>query len=995
MLRIAALFIAVAVCIVSRASGQGAEPAALWHEATLYRDEWGVPHVYAQNVRAMAYAFGYAQAEDHLEPMLVAYRVVNGRAAELLGEPFAESDAFSISMGHARLAEAALQVVDPVTRDLCEGFALGANAYMAEHPQGVPSWTDGVRPADILALWHAFLMSMAPMDLPGLYHPPRAMESGNAWAMAPQRTEEGRTLLVISPHMYFDGPFRWYEAHLACGDMDVAGATLYGLPVIVQGHNAVLGWGLTPNWPDFADMFEEHIAEPARNPNDPRILRFEQEHAMALEFMANARPYYVRTENGIEERYTPALINTRGAVFDAGSGDLYSWRIGGFRDFGGLYQLLELGRARDLSSFQEALLLQQLPCFHVVYADRDGNLFYLYNAITGMRDIPFEVLQKREKTGRPPIDWQTPESALLDETAWASMIPPDALPYILNPPSGYIQACGNPPWNATDDALLDPENWPAWLVRDSDTYRAQRARRLLRTGTRNFRDMQSMIYDVMVPAAAEMAPLLVSMGDARPEFVTSSHPDLRAGLDLLRVWNHNADTSQEAMTFYHLWWTILRRQANMPNDAAIYAALKTNAAQSQDLALSAAAEAARTMRNEFDQLNVPWGDIHRIRRGARDEAVAGADSGEPLFLMSDFAFSDGKLYATYGTAFALAVEFTDPPRAVSVAAFGSSDNAASPHYDDQMNLLLDRRFKYTRYAADDVLRNARTAYGRRITLYPLGSEGYVVFDATREIVARLTTRTEPPASLPDGLAAFTPFIQAASDPAAVPVAIEIELAVPDGLCAQDSISALAMYAYEPGLAWYPLPEQSFDADTLRWRATHNTSALYAVLGPETARLEPASPHPAPLVPSEPAPPQNAQEELPRVWDASAQEPPHKFDFHVLVPIQKTPAQEDGMESPLTDAAPSDGTTKKFRIEPAPAAETALTDAPPPAGPESQPPIAEPLPPSPPPLAPADTTAPPPAATTESEIPSAASPPAEDVPPTPSEKKRKFKFDVVR
>jgi len=91
----------------------------MWLDATLYRDEWGVPHVYARDPRALAFAFGYAQAEDHLEPMLFAYRVANGRAAEIAGEPYANSDAFSISMGHARLAVAALDVVDPVTRDLC------------------------------------------------------------------------------------------------------------------------------------------------------------------------------------------------------------------------------------------------------------------------------------------------------------------------------------------------------------------------------------------------------------------------------------------------------------------------------------------------------------------------------------------------------------------------------------------------------------------------------------------------------------------------------------------------------------------------------------------------------------------------------------------------------------------------------------------------------------------------------------------------------------
>ena len=85
------------------------DPNLLWSQATLYRDEWGVPHVYAETPRALAFAFGYAQAEDHLEAMLLSYRVANGRAAAVLGEAYAdawsewsqsdEADAWDVAVG--------------------------------------------------------------------------------------------------------------------------------------------------------------------------------------------------------------------------------------------------------------------------------------------------------------------------------------------------------------------------------------------------------------------------------------------------------------------------------------------------------------------------------------------------------------------------------------------------------------------------------------------------------------------------------------------------------------------------------------------------------------------------------------------------------------------------------------------------------------------------------------------------------------------------------
>jgi acyl-homoserine lactone acylase PvdQ len=89
-------FVAAALLVLSAAPAYAQdaadEVADLWSEVTLYRDEWGVPHVYADNPRAMAFAFGYAQAEDHLAAMLMAYRLANGRASEVLGEETETAD---------------------------------------------------------------------------------------------------------------------------------------------------------------------------------------------------------------------------------------------------------------------------------------------------------------------------------------------------------------------------------------------------------------------------------------------------------------------------------------------------------------------------------------------------------------------------------------------------------------------------------------------------------------------------------------------------------------------------------------------------------------------------------------------------------------------------------------------------------------------------------------------------------------------------------------
>lgn len=821
-----------------------------WLQATLYRDEWGVPHVYAQTPRALGFAFGYAQAEDHLDAMLMAYRMANGRASEVLGESSADADAFALRLGHARLARAAFETIDPVTSDLCFGFAQGVNTWLAEHPGDAPAWAENVQPADILALWHALIMSMAPLDLPDGYHPPRAFDTSNAWALAPSRTENKQTILVINPHQHFDGAFQWYEAHLVMGDLNIAGAALYGLPVILQGHNGTLGWALTPNAPDFADVFEERFTpskDGSKKSPIPGLEALSQEQVFLLKYMAESQPYRVRTASGMEERYVPTAIGPRGPLLERGGSQLFSWRIGGFFDFGGLRQLFDMGRAQTLDDFQAALAMQQIPCFHVLYADRAGNLFYLYNAKTGDRAMPEAAFAEKIKQGADYLDWKRPAPASVDAMTWAHLVEPDALPRILNPESGYLQACGNPPWTTTDKPPFTNQDLPLWFAADPDSPRAQRVRLLLHEGTRSFRDIHAMLYDVVAPAAVEMTPILLDMAKQRPELVSSAHPDLVTGLDLLRDWNYVAETASPGMTFYHLWWAALRAGGRFPTDTdePLYAMMRANTPQAQELALNAAAEAARMMRNDFQNVSVPWGDVHRLQRGKHDDPAAGALTGEPIFTMDASVYANGRWRCNYGYGFAMAVQFGESTEAVSIVPFGASDRIASPHYADQSELLLQKRLKRMRFTQDAVWRHAEAARGRRVILYPLGVEGAFTVSAPVPIEARLSTSAGIPGPVPEGMVPFTLSVQPVHAPKAVPVEITVEMRVPPALCLPENLDALALFAFEKDLGWYLLPVQHFDKEQALLSGVHAGAEAYAVLGPKEFLIKTEETEPSP------------------------------------------------------------------------------------------------------------------------------------------------------
>ncbi len=822
------------------------DPGWLWNEAVLYRDEWGVPHIFADNTRAMAFAFGYAQAQDHLEPMLMAYRFAQGRAAEVLGPEVEEVDRLAIRLNHAGLAYEAYNNADPVTRDLCEGFALGVNTWITEHPDMTPTWADGVHPADVLALLHRYLVSQAPFDYPDAMHLLPATPSANAWAVGPALSQSREPMLAINPHANYDSPFQWYEAQVSTRDINMYGATLFGLPVILQGHNGTLGWALAPNNPDIADIYVEQAqATPEGDPNS-FVDTVRNPPPVGIQYTdEESRRFFVSGPNGFTEMSETRRMTSRGPVVAEAEGHPLTWRVGGFKNVGALRQLFDMGLAQDLDAFRRALDRQQLSTFHVVYADAAGNIFYHYNALTGMRPDPQLV------TGDQSLsitDFYTePVSTLGNRYEWGAMLTPDTMPWLLNPESGYVQACGTPPWLATSPSALDPEAWPAWLVRDEDSYRAKRVRHLFSIGPRSFEDMQAMLFDTVSPLAAEAVPYLLAVADENPAIVDAAHPDLHVMLDILSEWNFLADPGSAAMTAFHVWWSVLRldEDGQPYSNETLHHFMFENEPWFQEHVLDAASQAAQLLRNEYQNIEIPWGDVHVIARGDREYPLAGGLSGDPVFYAGDRLFDGGKWRVNEGYGFAMVVRFGEATEAVSLAPFGTSEDPGSPHYDDQLALMLDRRFKVVHFTRDEVERNAQSAVGQRLLMRPRHQTGTVFLAADGPMAAELRESAAPPATLPDGLAAFSTYLEPVANEVPAGFTAEFDVHIDDTVCDADDFESLYLYGYHPVDGWRMLDNQSLDADRRSLAAAMGRCEVVAVLGPEKMlRADPALVRPA-------------------------------------------------------------------------------------------------------------------------------------------------------
>ena len=93
---------------------------------------------------------------------------------------------------------------------------------------------------------------------------PELAGASNAWAVDGTRTSGGKTLLANDPHLWLSAPSVWYLAHVESPDMAVIGGTLPGVPVVLVGRSAEIGWGLTTANVDDQDLFIEEL-----NPDNP------------------------------------------------------------------------------------------------------------------------------------------------------------------------------------------------------------------------------------------------------------------------------------------------------------------------------------------------------------------------------------------------------------------------------------------------------------------------------------------------------------------------------------------------------------------------------------------------------------------------------------------------------------------------------------------------------------------------------------------------------
>lgn len=651
----------------------------------IVRDWYGVPHVFGDTDAEAAYALGYAQAEDRLEQILWNYRYAFGTLAEVFGEGFVETDRIQRLMGHRVVSRERYETVSPDVRALIEAFQDGVRRYMSRHPEEVPEWAPEIEPAMAIALGRSVVFNWplgTGMDELGRRDPDFHFAS-NQWALAPGNTVEGHAILCIDPHIGWDGPMRFYEYRLHSETMDVSGFGVVGAPTLGVGHNNHHGWAATTGGPDTADVFIIQI-----DPEDPTHYLMDGE----------SKPLSIRMETigvaGGDPVELPVAHTEHGVIIemDEEQGVAYAFATPYLDQVGLVEQIHRMSVAQSLEEYKEAVGMLQYMEQNLMYADVEGNIYYLRN-------------------GRVPIrpegyDYTKPVPGNTSATLWQGIHPLADLVQVENPTTGYMQNCNISPEYLARPQLLDPSDWADDLWHTTwDTMHSRGAKALQRLDVRHrisLQEAMSIVLDVEPFAGLEWAGYTLHAAERHPDH--PALPQLQDALEAIRLWSGEFTPDARGAALLAVQWRHLEG-AKQRLAAWTYGGERPTDEDYDDL-LTALDAAIVELRGWGYDVDVPWGDLFVVARGEHSVPAMGGEIGDIECLrVIGFNWDEERkqFVGSKGSSWTQLVQF-DPAgvRSWTGTPWGQSDSPVSPHFFDQASVFCAPSLKPSWFNPDEL-----------------------------------------------------------------------------------------------------------------------------------------------------------------------------------------------------------------------------------------------------------------------------------------------------
>jgi len=460
-------------------------------------------------------------------------------------------------------------------------------------PSGKPAPKKGAKQPGRQSLALPFASPASSLSPEVRYH-----AGSNNWVISGAHTASGKPLLSNDMHLELRLPNNWYEAHLVCGEFDVAGVTLPGMPYVIVGHNRRVAWGFTNVGPAVEDVFVEKFNEKG-------------EYLTPQGWVQPERRQEIIRVKGKPEVKFDVVVTRHGPIITSLVPDekrqlALQWIV--YKPGSSRIPFFEVNSAKNWDEFRAAFSLFGAPGQNVVYADVDGHIGY---QATGFVPI------RASGDGSLPVPGDT------DAYEWTGFIPYDEMPRVFDPPSGIL---------ATANGRITPDGYPHSISFEWDSaYRTERIYKLLSKPKKYTpADMLEIQTDVVSELDRFCAERFVYAIDHTPK----ASEKAKAAAEIMRGWDGNmaVDSVAASIAFYSRGklnelllrpklgddWKAYSRWFMLP--VWLEGALSRQSPQwlpssyaSYDDLLTAAVEAAVTDSNSPRSLTFwTWGRVHQI-----------------------------------------------------------------------------------------------------------------------------------------------------------------------------------------------------------------------------------------------------------------------------------------------------------------------------------------------------------------------------------------------
>ena len=673
---------------------------------TIYRDQWGIPHIYGKTDSDAVFGLLYAQCEDDFARVEMNYIEKLGRMSEVKGEKELAYDLYIKLLIDEKEAKEEYKTSPLWLKKLLNAYADGINYYLQKHPEVKPRlithfepwfpllWTDGsigaISTGDVTeqetALFYGLPAQVASIKY---QNPDEKLTGSNGFAVGPALSKSGNSLLYINPHVTFY--FR-PEVHVESEEgLSVYGAVTWGQFFIYQGFNLYNGWMHTSSEVDVADAYVETT----------RSKKGQMEYLLDGNWIPFKTKWITLGTKNIKTYY-----NHRGPVLAARNGKWISVRSYN-RARKSLVQSWLRTKTTGFADFKRVMEMRANTSNNTVYADNKGNIAYWHGNYVPRRN--------------PSKDWGIPQDGSTSKNDWRGLHNLDEIVHSYNPASAWIQNCNSTAFTVAGPSSPLRANYPVYMAPDGENFRDRNAVRLFsQTSKLDLSGLIGLGYDRRLMAFEVLMPALLD--------AIAGEGDLQEVANELKKWDYTASVTSIAQTIAVRWGLkimpkmtktkLFGGETDVVQNMEFYA--KTGSREEMRQALRAV---MKELESDFGTWRVAWGDLNRFQRISNQEVLQ-MDDAQPSIPVPFTSSAWGQLpsytsrsiqgtkkwYGVNGNSFIAAVEFGPKIKAYSLLAGGQNGSPSSPHFFDQGKMYAEGQFKEVYFYKSDVLKHAVSSY---------------------------------------------------------------------------------------------------------------------------------------------------------------------------------------------------------------------------------------------------------------------------------------------